>query len=88
VGFAHADQNPAWQYGYISQTVNSLTKMVWLNADVIGGDSGGACFDTQGRLVAVQSHLRMFYSAGTGESASVEQIRDYADQFLPRAKTP
>lgn len=84
IGYAFGDADAAFQFGYISQTKNGITKMVWLNADVVGGDSGGACFDTTGKLVAIQSQLMIFYSSGLAASTPVERIRDFAHDYLPK----
>lgn len=86
VGYAKADPDVAFQFGHVSQTKNSVTRLAWLNADVIGGDSGGAAIDAQGRLVAVQSQLYSWYSSGLGISVPVEAIREFAQAFLPKPK--
>jgi S1-C subfamily serine protease len=85
VGFAFGDPDVVFQFGYVAQTKNSLTKLVFLNADVIEGNSGGACIDAQGRLVAINSKLYSWNSAGLGGSAPVEQIREFAEDYLPKA---
>jgi S1-C subfamily serine protease len=85
VGYAFGDPDPLFQFGYIAQTKNAATKLVMLNADVIGGDSGGACLDAQGRLVAINSILYSWGSSGLGGSAPVEQIKEFAENYLPKA---
>jgi S1-C subfamily serine protease len=86
IGFAYGDPDVMAQFGYVSQTKNNLTKLVLLNADVIGGDSGGAAIDAQGRLVAINSQVYPWYSSGLAGSVSIEQIREFAEDFLPGAK--
>ena len=86
VGFAYGDSEVMFQFGHIAQTRNSVTRLALLNADVIGGDSGGACVDGQGRLVAINSRIYPWYSSGVAGSAPVEQIKEFAEQFLPKVK--
>jgi S1-C subfamily serine protease len=88
VGYAFGDPDVAFQFGFVSQTKNVVTKLVMLDADVIGGDSGGACFDAQGRLVAIQSQVWSWYSSGLAASAPVDRIREFAESYLPKPKTP
>ncbi len=88
VGFAYGNalgREPFSQYGYVSQTKNVVTQLVFLNADVIAGDSGGPALDAHGKLVGITARLYPFYSSGLGASAPVEQIRDFAAAFLPKA---
>jgi S1-C subfamily serine protease len=86
VGFAYGDPDVLYQFGYVSQTKNHETKLVLLNADIIAGDSGGATIDAQGRLVAINSRLYPWYSSGLAGSVPIEQIREFAEDFLPGAK--
>jgi S1-C subfamily serine protease len=86
VGFAYGDPDVLFQFGYVSQTKNHETKLVLLNADIIAGDSGGATIDAQGRLVAINSRLYPWYSSGLAGSVPIEQIREFAEDFLPGAK--
>ncbi len=86
VGFAFGDPDVAFQFGYISQTMNKATKLVFLNSDLIAGNSGGPCIDEAGKLVAINSRLYYWHSSGLGGSAPVEQIKEFAEQFLPKVK--
>ena len=86
VGYAFGDPDVLFQFGYIAQTKNSATKLVMLNVDVLGGDSGGPCIDAKGRLVAIQSRVYPWYSSGLGASATIEQIREFAEPYLPKVK--
>jgi S1-C subfamily serine protease len=85
-GFAYGDPDIMFQFGYVSQTKNSETKLVLLNADIISGDSGGAGIDAQGRLVAISSRLYPWYSSGLAGSVPIEQIREFAEDYLPKVK--
>ncbi len=86
VGYAFGDQDVIVQFGYVAQTQNKATKLVFLGADVIAGDSGGPCIDEAGKLVAVNSRVYPWHSSGLAGSAPVEQIKDFASQFLPKVK--
>jgi S1-C subfamily serine protease len=86
VGFAYGDPDVMYQFGYVSQTKNQETKLVLLNADIIGGDSGGAAIDPHGRLVAINSQLFPWYSSGLAGSVPIEAAREFAEDFLPGAK--
>jgi S1-C subfamily serine protease len=86
VGYAYGDPDVMFQFGYVSQTKNSETKLVLLNADIIAGDSGGAAIDTQGRLVAINSRLYPWFSSGLAGSVPIEQIKEFAEEYLPGAK--
>jgi S1-C subfamily serine protease len=85
VGFAWGDPDVMFQFGYVAQTKNAATKLVLLNSDVIAGDSGGAAIDAHGKLIAISSMLYSWNSAGHAASAPVEQIREFAAAFLPKA---
>lgn len=86
IGFAYGDPDVMAQFGYVAQTQNKATKLVLLGADVIAGDSGGPCIDETGKLIAINSRIYPWHSAGLAGSAPVEQIRDFAQQFLPKVK--
>jgi S1-C subfamily serine protease len=86
VGFAYGDPDIMFQFGYVSQTKNNETKLVLLNADIIAGDSGGAAIDAHGRLVAVSSRLYPWHSSGLAGSVPIESIREFAEDYLPKAK--
>lgn len=86
IGYAFGDPDVLFQFGYVAQTQNRITKLVLLNSDVIGGDSGGACVDAQGRLVAINSRVFPWYSSGLAGSVPIETLKEFAEQFLPKTK--
>ena len=86
VGYAFGDPDLLYQFGYVSQTKNAETKLVMLNADVIGGDSGGAAINAHGKLVAINSRIYIWHSSGLGGSAPVEAIKEFAEPYLEKPK--
>jgi S1-C subfamily serine protease len=88
IGYAFGDPDVFFQFGYVSQTRNAATKLVFLNSDVIGGDSGGPCIDATGKLVAINSRLYSWNSAGLAASAPVETIKEFASSYLPKVVKP
>lgn len=85
-GYAFGVESIAFQFGRVSQPWNRETKAVWLNLDLIFGDSGGAAVDTQGRLVGLSSRI---YSQGPAHMAafvSAEQVRDFCKGYIPKVK--
>lgn len=85
VGYAFGVEEIVAQFGHIAQKYNRETKTTWVNADLIFGDSGGSLVDAQGRLVGINSRI---YSGGMlgqmahmGAVVTVDQIRDYIDNF-------
>lgn len=86
VGYAFGIEKIAVQFGRVSQALNAETKTLWLNADLIFGDSGGAVIDEQGRLIGLNSRI---YSNGPAHMAAaipIEQIRDFVEPYLPKTK--
>lgn len=83
-GFAWGDPDVSFQFGYVAQTLNSATKLVFLNTDVIGGNSGGPCINARGELVAINSRLYIFYSSGHAASVPIETIKEFVQVYLPR----
>ena len=84
IGYAFGIEKIAVQFGRVSQALNDETKTLWLNVDLIFGDSGGAVIDEQGRLVGMNSRI---YSNGPAHMASavpIEQIADFVESYLPR----
>lgn len=86
VGYPFGDGALAPTYGHVSQVLNDSMKLVWVNVDLIPGDSGGATIDLQGRLVGV--NVLILY-AGAGHMAAVvpvETVRDFVKPYLPMVK--
>jgi S1-C subfamily serine protease len=82
-GYAFGIEKLAVQFGRVSQTLNGETKAMWLNVDLIFGDSGGPAVDERGRLVGINSRI---YSRGPAHLAAVvplEAVRDFLAPYLP-----
>ena len=86
VGFPFGDDHLAVQFGRVAQVFNIKSKMLWLNADVLGGNSGGAVIDTQGRLIGLTS--RVFYNGPShlGGAVPIEAIAAFVKGYLPEKK--
>jgi S1-C subfamily serine protease len=85
VGFAFGVEELVAQFGYVAQTLNRETKALWINADLIFGDSGGPLIDYAGKLIGINSRI---YTGGPngqmahiGAAVPIEQIADFIDDF-------
>jgi S1-C subfamily serine protease len=86
VGFAFGWKTHHPTFGYVSNNKSDDVKGLKLNSDIIGGDSGGAVIDANGRLVAINSSLNFWYSSGLAIGVPIDVVREFAEPFLP--KTP
>lgn len=87
VGYALADPQPMAQYGRIAQALNLARNSTLVDAGLLGGDSGGALIDAHGRLVGINSGAAINIGQLT-KAVPIEQIRDFAEQYLPTAAKP
>lgn len=72
VGYAFGIKKMAAQFGRVAQPWNDETEALWLNVDLIFGDSGGAAIDDQGRLIGINSRI---YSGGfMGQMAHIAAV--------------
>ncbi len=83
-GYAFGVEEIVYQFGYVAQTRNKDTKALWLNMDIIFGDSGGGIFDAEGRLVGVTSFVFSRGPAHIGGAVSVEDVRAFLDDYRDR----
>ena len=90
VGYAFGVEELVAQFGRVAQTRNRETKAMWINVDLIFGDSGGPVIDGDGRLVGISSRI---YSGGQsgqmahlGAAVRIEAIRDFVDDYKDRLK--
>lgn len=88
LGFAFGIEKMAVQFGRVSQTLNGETRSLFINADLIFGDSGGPVIDSDGKLVGLNS--RIYYSgpAHMASAVPIEQIKDFVEHLLPPKKKP
>jgi S1-C subfamily serine protease len=59
---------------------------MWVNADLIFGDSGGAVINYQGQLVDMSSAIYDQGPAHMGVAVPVETLRSFMKQYLPASK--
>lgn len=85
VGYAFGWEEIHPTFGFVS---NSNAKSAKLNSDIIAGDSGGAVIDAQGKLIAINSALNFWYSSGLAIGVPIETVREFAEPYLPKPKTP
>lgn len=88
VGYPFGDKQLAVQFGHIAQVLNEDSQTVWINVDVIFGDSGGALIDGQGKLVGLISRIYALGPAHMGACVPVETLRDFLKPYLPKTKVP
>jgi S1-C subfamily serine protease len=82
-GYAFGIQKMAVQFGRVAQSLNDETKALWLNVDLIFGDSGGPAVDALGRLVGVNSRIYHNGPAHMAAVVPVESAREFVKQYLP-----
>lgn len=85
LGYALGSHDLAAQFGRVSQAWNAETETLWVNADLLFGDSGGLAIDEQGRLVGINS--RIYYGGLAGQMAhvaaiiAIEDVRDFVSAY-------
>lgn len=86
IGYGFGIDKLAVQFGHVAQSLNAETKTLWLNAEVLGGNSGGAVIDNQGRLIGMTSRVYYTTASSMGAAIPVEQIADFVTAYLPAKK--
>jgi S1-C subfamily serine protease len=84
LGFAFGIEKMAVQFGRVSQARNDESKLLWLNLDLIFGDSGGPAIDTLGRLIGINSRIYYNGPAHMAGIVPVEVVREFAENYLPK----
>jgi serine protease DegQ len=90
LGYAFGVEEIVAQFGRVAQPYNKETKALWINADLIFGDSGGALIDADGRLVGINS--RIFTGGPFGQMAHIggavplNAIEDFIDHYRKTKK--
>lgn len=84
LGYAFGIEDIAVQFGRVAQTFNNETKLLWLNVDLIFGDSGGGAIDANGRLVGLSSTILYKGPAHLAAAVPIEKIRDFVEKYLPK----
>lgn len=85
-GYAFGVEEIVYQFGHIAQPYNRETKSLWLNMDIIFGDSGGAILDSQGRLVGVTSAIFSNGPAHIGIAVPIESVHDFIEEYRDQLK--
>jgi S1-C subfamily serine protease len=80
-GFAFGVDDIVVQFGRVAQSHNRETKTIWINGDIIFGDSGGAIIDEQGRLVGLTSSVYASGPAHIGAAVRIETVLDFLDDY-------
>lgn len=83
-GYAFGVEEIVYQFGYVAQTRNKETKALWMNLDILFGDSGGAILDAQGRLIGVTSFIYSRGPAHIGGAVSIEDVKPFLDDYRDR----
>jgi S1-C subfamily serine protease len=86
VGFGFGIDKIAVQFGRVAQSLNRETGTLWINSEVLGGNSGGAVIDAQGRLVGMTSRVYYSTASSMGAAIPVEAIADFVEAYLPAKK--
>jgi len=86
VGFPFGIEKVAAQFGRISQALNAETRTIWINVDLIFGDSGGPVIDPAGRLVGINSRIYHNGPAHLAAAVPVEVVRDFVEPYLPKGQ--
>ncbi len=87
LGFPFGADEVMPQAGIVSG-YNHESRLMWLNVEVIFGDSGGLAFDTQARLVGMTSKIFSQGQAHMGAAVPLDAVRDFVEDYLPGAKHP
>lgn len=82
IGFGFGIDHLAVQFGRVSQPLNHETKLLFVNADILPGDSGGATMDAQGRLVGINSRVYSMGPSHMAAAVTLETVRDFVESFL------
>ena len=77
LGYAFGIKDLAGQFGNVSQLVNSETQTMWINVDLIFGDSGGAVINAKGELVGINSKIASEGPAHMGMAVMLEDIKEF-----------
>lgn len=88
VGYAFGSEDLHAQVGIISRPLNRETKTIWVNADIIPGDSGGAVINAAGELVGMSASVYYKGPSHMAAAIPIETIRDFIEPYLPKGPKP
>jgi V8-like Glu-specific endopeptidase len=72
------------QFGYVAATFEPKTKKMWVNADLLYGDSGGTVVNYKGELVGVPSRIFGTGMAHIGGVVTLDRVIDFTSAYRPR----
>lgn len=87
VGYPFGLQDIGEQVGIVSQH-NKETKTTFIDADLIFGNSGGACVNAQGELVGINSAILSQGPAHLGVIVTLDHVQDCLDSYRARFVKP
>lgn len=83
-GYPFGIEQMALQFGHVALKVERTTKLMWLDVELIPGDSGGPVFTLDGKLIGI--NVAIFSSGPAKMSAAVpfETVRDFIKPLLKK----
>jgi S1-C subfamily serine protease len=85
-GYAFGVEEIVFQFGHVAKPRNKETKQLWINGDIIFGDSGGAILDASGRLIGITSSIYSQGPAHIGGAVAIEQVVQFLDEYKDSLK--
>lgn len=85
-GYAFGVEDIVFQFGHVARPLNKETKQLFVDADLIPGDSGGGILDAQGRLIGITSSIYSQGPAHIGGGVRIESVRDFLDEWRDHQK--
>ena len=82
VGFPFGVEKLHTQFGHIARQPTETE--LWVNADIIPGDSGGALINQAGELVGINVAILYNGPAHMGLAVPLEVIREFILEYLPK----
>ena len=84
VGFPFGVEELHTQFGHVARQQDEGE--LYVNADIIPGNSGGALLNPAGELVGVNVAVRFAFggAAHMGVAVALETLRDFAAEYLPK----
>lgn len=84
VGFSFGADKPKYVFGHIADIEDkSITAGMYIDAEFIGGVSGGALVDVEGKLISIVQAILSSGQTGLGIVAPVGVVNDFAQAFWP-----
>lgn len=83
-GYPFGIEQVAYQFGHVALNLENETKLMWLDVNLIPGNSGGPCVTPEGKLVGID--VSIFYKGPAHLAAAVplNVVRDYIKPLLKK----